>query len=54
MRMKIVMKKSEILTTLIDNFFSFDAEMGNHEEYSMDEFIGLILNTAILKVIFQF
>lgn len=37
-----VMKKSEILATLITNFFSFDAEMGNHEEYSMDEFIGYL------------
>jgi DNA-binding MarR family transcriptional regulator len=36
------MKKSEILTTLIDRFFSFDAEMGNHEEYSMDEFLGYL------------
>ena len=36
------MKKSEILTTLITNFFSFDAEMGNQEEYSMDEFIGYL------------
>jgi DNA-binding MarR family transcriptional regulator len=36
------MKKSEIITTLITNFFSFDAEMGNHEEYSMDEFIGYL------------
>jgi len=25
------MKKSEILTTLINQFFSFDAEKGNHE-----------------------
>jgi DNA-binding MarR family transcriptional regulator len=36
------MKKSEILTTLITNFFSFEAEKGNHEEYSMDEFIGYL------------
>jgi DNA-binding MarR family transcriptional regulator len=36
------MKKSEILTTLIENFFSFDAEMDNHEEYSIDEFIGYL------------
>jgi DNA-binding MarR family transcriptional regulator len=36
------MKKSEILTTLITNFFSFDNEMGNHEEYSMEEFIGYL------------
>jgi DNA-binding MarR family transcriptional regulator len=40
--MKTVMKKSEILTTLITNFFSFDAEKGNHEEYSIDEFIGYL------------
>jgi len=38
------MKKSEILTTLINQFFSFDAEKGNQEEYSIDEFIGF-LNT---------
>lgn len=36
------MKKSEILTTLINQFFSFDAEKGNREEYSMDEFIGYL------------
>jgi DNA-binding MarR family transcriptional regulator len=36
------MKKSEILTTLIDNFFSFDSEMGNQEEYSMAEFLGYL------------
>jgi len=36
------MKKSEILTTLIDNFFSFDSEMGNRKEYSMDEFLGYL------------
>jgi DNA-binding MarR family transcriptional regulator len=36
------MKKSEILTTLITNFFSFDAEMGNQDEYSIDEFIGYL------------
>jgi DNA-binding MarR family transcriptional regulator len=36
------MKKNEILTTLINHFFSFDAEMENHEEYSMDEFIGYL------------
>jgi DNA-binding MarR family transcriptional regulator len=36
------MKKSEILTTLINHFFSFDAEKGNHEEYSIDEFIGYL------------
>jgi DNA-binding MarR family transcriptional regulator len=36
------MKKSEILTTLIDNFFSFDSEMGNHDEYSIDEFLGYL------------
>ena len=36
------MKKNEILNTLINDFFSFDAEKGNHEEYSMDEFIGYL------------
>lgn len=36
------MKKSEILTTLINHFFSFDAEKGNQDEYSMDEFIGYL------------
>lgn len=36
------MKKSEILTTLINHFFSFDAEKGNHEEYSINEFIGYL------------
>ena len=36
------MKKSEILTTLINQFFSFDAERGDHEEYSMDEFTGYL------------
>jgi DNA-binding MarR family transcriptional regulator len=36
------MKKSEILTTLINQFFSFDSEKGNHEEYSLDEFIGYL------------
>jgi len=36
------MKKSEILTTLITHFFSFDAEKGNPEEYSLDEFLGYL------------
>jgi len=36
------MKKSEILTTLINQFFSFDSEKGNLEEYSMDDFIGYL------------
>jgi DNA-binding MarR family transcriptional regulator len=36
------MKKNEILTTLINQFFSFDAERGNQEEYSIDEFIGYL------------
>ncbi len=40
--MKTVMKKSEILTTLINQFFSFDAEKGSQIEYSMDEFIGYL------------
>src|SRR5512136_616822 len=38
------MKKNEILTTLINHFFSFDDEKGNQEEYSLEEFIGY-LNT---------
>ncbi|HOP59738.1 MAG TPA: MarR family transcriptional regulator [Bacteroidales bacterium] len=36
------MKKSEILTTLIDRFFSFDSEKGNQQEYSMEEFLGYL------------
>ena len=36
------MKKSEVLTTLINHFFSFDAERGKQEEYSIDEFIGYL------------
>jgi DNA-binding MarR family transcriptional regulator len=36
------MKKSEILTTIISQFFSFDSEMGSREEYSIDEFIGYL------------
>jgi len=36
------MKKSEILTTLINQFFSFDEGKGNQEEYSIDEFIGYL------------
>jgi DNA-binding MarR family transcriptional regulator len=36
------MKKSEILTTLINRFFSFDSEKGNQEEYSIEEFIGYL------------
>jgi DNA-binding MarR family transcriptional regulator len=36
------MKKNEILTTLINHFFSFEAEKGNLEEYSIDEFIGYL------------
>ena len=36
------MKKNEILTTLINRFFSFDAERGKQEEYSLDEFIGYL------------
>jgi DNA-binding MarR family transcriptional regulator len=36
------MKKNEILTTLINHFFSFDAERGNQEDYSIDEFIGYL------------
>jgi DNA-binding MarR family transcriptional regulator len=36
------MKKSEILTTLIDSFFLYDTEKGNREEYSMNEFLGYL------------
>jgi len=36
------MKKSEILTTLIDSFFLYDNEKGNREEYSMNEFLGYL------------
>jgi DNA-binding MarR family transcriptional regulator len=36
------MKKNEILTKLINHFFSFDTEKGNKEEYSFDEFIGYL------------
>jgi DNA-binding MarR family transcriptional regulator len=36
------MKKSEILITLINHFFSFDDEKGSREEYSIDEFIGYL------------
>jgi len=38
----MIMKKGEILITLIKHFFSFDAEKGNQEEYSIDEFIGYL------------
>jgi DNA-binding MarR family transcriptional regulator len=38
----MVMKKNEILTTLINRFFSFDSEKGNQEEYSMEEFLGYL------------
>jgi DNA-binding MarR family transcriptional regulator len=40
--MMAIMSKSEILTTLINHFFSFDAEKGSQEEYSMDEFMGYL------------
>jgi DNA-binding MarR family transcriptional regulator len=40
--MIFVMKKSEILTTLINHFFVFDAEKGNQDEYSIDEFLGYL------------
>jgi DNA-binding MarR family transcriptional regulator len=43
------MRKSEILTTLINQFFSFDAEKGNREEYSIDEFIGYLNAKSGLK-----
>ena len=44
-----MMRKSEILTTLINQFFSFDAEKGNREEYSIDEFIGYLNAKSGLK-----
>lgn len=37
-----IMNKSEVLTTLITRFFSFDAEKGSPEDYSIDEFIGYL------------
>jgi DNA-binding MarR family transcriptional regulator len=37
-----VMKKSELLKILIDQFFLFDAEKGGREDYSLDEFIGFL------------
>lgn len=36
------MKKNEILTSLINHFFAFDAERGQREEYSLDEFMGYL------------
>jgi DNA-binding MarR family transcriptional regulator len=36
------MKKNEILTSLINHFFAFDAEKGEQEEYSIDEFLGYL------------
>lgn len=41
------MTKSEILTTLINKFFSFDAERSNHDEYSLDEFIGYLNSKSV-------
>jgi len=41
------MKKSEILTTLITHFFSFDAEKGNLEEYSLGEFLGYLNSKSV-------
>jgi DNA-binding MarR family transcriptional regulator len=43
------MRKSEILTTLINQFFSFDAEKGSREDYSLDEFIGYLNARSGLK-----
>ncbi len=37
-----MMKKNEILTTLINSFFAFDSESGNQEEYLFDEFVGYL------------
>jgi DNA-binding MarR family transcriptional regulator len=36
------MKRNEILTNLINHFFSFDSERGGQEEYVYDEFIGYL------------
>lgn len=36
------MKKSELLTTIINHFFSYDAERGDQGEYSIAEFIGYL------------
>ncbi len=36
------MKKNELLITIINRFFSFEAEKGNQEEYSFDEFLGYL------------
>ena len=38
----IKMKKNELLITIINRFFSFEAEKGNQEEYSFDEFLGYL------------
>jgi DNA-binding MarR family transcriptional regulator len=43
------MKKSEILTTIINHFFSFDAEKGCPEEFSIDEFIGFLNTKSIIQ-----
>ncbi len=36
------MKKSEILTSVINQFFVFDEDKGNREDYSIDEFISYL------------
>ncbi len=36
------MKKSEILTSVINQFFVFDDENGNRDDYSIDEFISYL------------
>ncbi len=36
------MKKNEILTTVINQFFVFDDENGNREDYTIDEFISYL------------
>ncbi len=36
------MKKNEILTSVINQFFVFDDEKGNRDEYSIDEFINYL------------
>ena len=45
------MKRSEILTTLINHFFSYDAERGGQAEYSMDEFIGYLNSKSGTKML---
>lgn len=43
------MKKSELLTTIINYFFSYDAERGDQGEYSISEFIGYLNSKTVAK-----